>query len=298
MLKFGRQNVPDTTDAGGRGARSGARSNDPTDDLKRKARQRLIGAVILVLTAIIIVPMLLDSEPRPLGQDIAITIPPKDTPFNPKPATPSGDAAPASTGASAPANLPTAPAIAPAVTPTPTEAAPVAATRPDAIKPDATKPDATKPDAPAVDVAKPAAAATAPINDSAARPATASKPGTSAKPDAASKPEPAKPAATSKPAEADKALALLEGKPASAKPAAASGGKFVVQVGAFASDEKVRELQNRLKTAGVTTYTEKVKTDAGERIRLRAGPYATRADADSVLGKIKAAGINGAAVMQ
>ena len=47
MLKFGRQNVPDTSDAGGRGARSGARSTDPTEDLKRRARQRLIGAVIL-----------------------------------------------------------------------------------------------------------------------------------------------------------------------------------------------------------------------------------------------------------
>jgi len=105
-------------------------------------------------------------------------------------------------------------------------------------------------------------------------------------------------AATAKPAakdDGDKARALLEGKPAVKT---AANGKFIVQVGAFASEEKVKELQARLKTAGLSTYTEKVKTDAGERIRLRAGPFGTHADAESVLGKIKAAGINGAVIVQ
>lgn len=279
MLKFGRQNVPDTSDAGGRGARSGARSTDPTEDLKRRARQRLIGAVILVLTAIIVVPMLLDSEPRPLGQDIAITIPPKDAPFNGQAPANAANSVPAAGTPAAPATAAGAAAVAPAVPPTSSSAAasPPAA---DAVKPAQPAPETTA-----------APAAVKPVE--AAKPETtkaeAAKP--AAKPESA-KPEAAKPAAKD---DGDKARALLEGKPL-AKPAA--DGKYIVQVGAFASEEKVKELQARLKSAGLSTYTEKVKTGAGERIRLRAGPFGARADAEGVLGKIKAAGISGAVIVQ
>ena len=71
----------------------------------------------------------------------------------------------------------------------------------------------------------------------------------------------------------------------------------MVQIGAFASVDKVHELQAKLKAAGISTYTEKVKTDAGERIRLRAGPYAQRAEAQAMLAKIDAAGVHGAKVV-
>jgi DedD protein len=61
-----------------------AGSGDLNHDLKIRARRRLIGAITLVLTAVIVVPMLLDSEPRPLNQNIPIEIPSKNTPFTPK----------------------------------------------------------------------------------------------------------------------------------------------------------------------------------------------------------------------
>ncbi len=48
------------------------------DDLKRKARRRLVGAVVLALAAAIILPMLLEKEPRPLGDDVSVQIPPVD----------------------------------------------------------------------------------------------------------------------------------------------------------------------------------------------------------------------------
>jgi DedD protein len=48
------------------------------DDLKRKARRRLVGAIVLALAAAIILPMLLEKEPRPLGDDVAVQIPPVD----------------------------------------------------------------------------------------------------------------------------------------------------------------------------------------------------------------------------
>ena len=48
------------------------------DELKRKARRRLIGAIVLALAAAIILPMLLEKEPRPLGDDVSVQIPPVD----------------------------------------------------------------------------------------------------------------------------------------------------------------------------------------------------------------------------
>src|SRR5450830_1845333 len=53
-------------------------SVDPVLPEKKRARRRLIGAVALVLAVVIVLPMILDSEPRPLADDIAIQIPSKD----------------------------------------------------------------------------------------------------------------------------------------------------------------------------------------------------------------------------
>jgi len=50
--------------------------SDEELQLKKRARRRLVGAVALVLLIVVFLPMILDSEPKPLNQDIAITIPP------------------------------------------------------------------------------------------------------------------------------------------------------------------------------------------------------------------------------
>jgi DedD protein len=52
-----------------------------TDDelnLRRKARRRLIGASALTLAVVVILPMVLDSEPKPNTQDIDLRIPNPD----------------------------------------------------------------------------------------------------------------------------------------------------------------------------------------------------------------------------
>jgi len=52
-----------------------------TDDelnLRRKARRRLIGAVALTLVVVVILPMVLDSEPKSTGNDIDLSIPDPD----------------------------------------------------------------------------------------------------------------------------------------------------------------------------------------------------------------------------
>lgn len=47
-------------------------------NIKRRARRRLIGAIALALAVVVILPMVLDSEPKPDGQDIELRIPNAD----------------------------------------------------------------------------------------------------------------------------------------------------------------------------------------------------------------------------
>ena len=47
-------------------------------EIRRRGRRRLIGAVTLVVLAVVFVPMILDSEPRPKRNDVSLEIPAKD----------------------------------------------------------------------------------------------------------------------------------------------------------------------------------------------------------------------------
>ena len=51
---------------------------DDEVSLKRRARRRLIGAVALAIVIVVLLPMVLDSEPKLVGQDIELRIPDKD----------------------------------------------------------------------------------------------------------------------------------------------------------------------------------------------------------------------------
>ncbi|UBQ06727.1 hypothetical protein LCC91_06610 [Tepidimonas taiwanensis] len=57
---------------------SGAENPASVEALRQRARRRLIGATILVALAVIVVPMVLESQPRPIPVDIAIDIPARD----------------------------------------------------------------------------------------------------------------------------------------------------------------------------------------------------------------------------
>ena len=104
--------------------------SDEELQLKKRARRRLVGAIALVLLVVVFLPMLLDSEPKPLNQDIAITIPPLPGPdSSPQPATP----APAGVAPSSPVMPPAKTETAPPVRPAP---APVALPKADTPKPE------------------------------------------------------------------------------------------------------------------------------------------------------------------
>lgn len=94
--------------------------------LRRRARRRLVGAIAIALSAVLILPMLFDPEPRPLGPDVDIRIPAPSSAFEAAPETaPALPAAVEVDGPPAQAAEPTLPA--PAAKPAPATA-PVEAT--------------------------------------------------------------------------------------------------------------------------------------------------------------------------
>ena len=63
--------------------------------LKRKTRHRLLGAAALTLIAIVALPMLLDNEPKPAGQNISLDIPSAEKISEFSPPVPAENVAPA-----------------------------------------------------------------------------------------------------------------------------------------------------------------------------------------------------------
>ena len=95
------------------------------------------------------------------------------------------------------------------------------------------------------------------------------------------------------PAAEDKPAAKPESKPT--QPAAA-GHAHAVQIGVYSTMASIKELQQKLLAHGYKSYTERIATEQGEKIRLRAGPFSSRAEAEKALAKIKSAGMPGIVV--
>lgn len=137
---------------------------------------------------------------------------------------------------------------------------------------------------------KPAAAPAAPAAAAAvAQPPQQAEVQTAAQP--AKTEEPAKPAAAEpqpNPKEAAPQEKAKEEKPAATRQ---ESGPYVIQLGAFASMANAKERQSKLTALKIKFYTETVKTPGGDKLRVRAGPYASRQEAERVLAKLKAAGI-------
>ncbi|WP_374369097.1 SPOR domain-containing protein [Piscinibacter sp.] len=238
------------------------RSVDSTDDIaqaRTRARRRLLGAAVLVMAGVIGFPLVFETQPRPVPVDIPIEIPRKD-------------AAPTLT--MPPARVVSGKASTPLV---------------------ASPRDETPASPPAEGPREGAAPASAPAEKPAPEPKKAV-----AEP-ARTTPAPAPDAARAKALLEGKAEAKAEPKPKpAAKPAsepkpepAREGGRFVVQAGAFADENAAREMRAKLERLGLKSYTQVVETSTGSRTRVRAGPYATRDEAERALAKVKAAGVGG-----
>jgi len=303
------------------------------DELRRRARRRLVGAIVLALAAAVVVPMLLESEPRPLGEDVAVRIPPVDDgkfvnrlnepsaktdarPGAPRPdAGAKSPAAPGDTTAKAPAGAPppgASNAIASETTGTarpkydtsltPKDAPPGASggasgggtsAAPGAAPAPAAAP--TPPASPTPTPATPAASSSA-----ASSPSDGAKGAgvTTTRPPSGSAPAsgPTPAAAASGPAAgpASGAAPSAPAKSASSSPAAPKGdGAYAVQLAAFSDDKGANALAGRLKRAGYTAYTEPVKSTKGTLYRVRVGPYASKDAATAAREKLKGEGQDG-----
>lgn len=229
------------------------------DELRRRARRRLVGAVVLALGVAVLVPMLLETEQKPLGEDVSVKIPPIDDGKFVNRLNEKGAKYDTRTGAPASAAAPAAADTAPVMAGT----APVAA-----------------------GAAPPASAA--PAEDSASASAKAPVP-----PAESLRAETAKATAALsgryEPAKAPPA-AVVEPK---ASPATPAHEGFAVQLAAFADDKGANSLAGRLKRAGYTAYTEPLKTSKGTLWRVRVGPYPSHEAAVAARDKLKAEGQSG-----
>ncbi len=226
--------------------------------MRKRAKHRLIGATVLVLIGVVGFPLLFDTQPRPIPVDIPIEIPGRSTV---KPL-----AVPAPAAATAPAEK-----VAAAASLAPKEEILPSKPAPDPVEP---APAAIKREA------KPEVKA-----DSLPPAKTEAKPKPEAKVEAK--------VASKAPAEGGdgaRASALLNGTtpaPAAKAAGAEAEGRVVVQVGAFADVAKAREARVKLEKAGLKTYTQVAETKDGKRIRVRVGPFTSKAEAEKAASKIK-----------
>jgi DedD protein len=250
---------------------------DPIAPLRARNRRRLIGAAALLLAVVIVVPLILDPAPRPLPPSVPIVLPGEKTPFTPRLSLPQNGAAPLAPPPDVREDGAVEPAAADAARGDTPGAGPAKA-----AKGAGTAVEATRTDAAPSGAAQPAAA----------------KSETKAE---ASKAAAARTAQDKRDAKAklDEARArdALEGKVAAAEPGAPAKGRYVVQAAALASEAAANDLAERIRQAGITSYTERAQAGDLVRWRVRAGPYATRDEAQRARGRLKDLGIEATLVV-
>jgi DedD protein len=265
------------------GAATRRPGNDPMLPEKKRARRRLVGAIALALAAAVGLPMLLDSEPKPAAGDIAIQIPAKDK-AAPLP-VPAADKAVAAAD-----SVDKGEEVIDAPPPAPAAKVPAAAAKPEPVA--APKPEAPKPEPKPEPKVEHKPEPVKPEHKDVPKPEHKDVPKAEHK---EPKPEPHPAEKPVKPHDdAARALAILEGKPAAKeKPAEAASQRYVLQVAALSSQEKAAEVQAKLREAGISSYTQKTSTPAGELIRVRVGPM-SKEEAEKVRAKLGRLGMSGA----
>jgi len=235
-------------------------------DLRIRARRRLAGAVVLILAAVVVLPMLLDSEPAPVASNIPIRIPDRQTPFQPNlsgpEATPTGPAGSGQASASS-------------ATTNPAQTNPLVAGQ--------AKPEGTD---------KPLQANTA----DASKVTPIAKPTT---PSASSAQPSVTPNAQQRRDDSARALALLEGRsPVASEPSPNPPvrGNFVVQAMSLDSSADAQKQRNVLISAGLNNAFVDGPVDVNGRpkYRVRVGPFQSREAAQAAQTRLRTQGYGGA----
>lgn len=244
--------------------------NDSQVDLKKRARRRLVGSAALALAAAIVLPMVMDHEPRTPLQDVQIRIPGQEG---------SNFTSRVITGKGPTPSQPVAGAVAEETAP------PIV----DEVARRKSEPEADSP------VFKPGEELIPP-------PRKVDQPKAEARAEVPSKPDPKLEAAKQKEkerekerdrererekerekekaqAEAARAKALLAGTtPKTSGP----DSPHVVSLGAYREAANVAGLRAKLKAEGYSSYVEPL----GDKVRVRAGPFPNKAAADKAAARI------------
>ena len=236
-------------------------SDDADDLLKKRARRRLVGAVALVLFAVITLPLVMEHQPRPTGPEIQVRIPSQDGPAGDLRASmPKSDKVSATKGERAA---------------TAEDASPSA--RPESRPAD--KVDEKPAPAPEIKAAQATDVKVAKSDVKGEAKVDAKK---DAKAETKSDPK-AEPQPKGDP-DAARAASVLSGS---------ADGEYVVQLGAYQEAGRVKLLLAKVKELGLPAYTEKVDTPQGPRTRVRAGPFPSKEAAGKAQERIKIIGVSG-----
>jgi DedD protein len=233
---------------------------DPALPQKKRARHRLIGAIALCMLAAIVVPLLLDAEPTRPTSDVAIVIPSRDTPLPPRGA----EVRPADAKGG--------------------EAKSVDLKSADSKSTDAKSSDGKSADSKSTD---------AKLTDSKGSDAKSTDAKSSDAKSADAKPADTKPAKSEPRKDGKDEIAQL----ADAAQARAKGeSRYLLQVGAYANESGAATAVERVQATGLRAFTEKIKTDRGDRVRVRVGPFTSRDAAEQARTQLQAAGVQAAMI--
>lgn len=240
---------------------------DPALPEKRRARRRLIGAIALVLAAIIGLPMIFDSEPKPFSDEIAIQIPARDAPVTRQsaPSLPPLELSPPTNRVVEKPSAPIAPDAAVAVpkidTPAPVvknnAAEPVQAEK--EVKKEVAPKESSKENTKEITKEKAKDKANDKSNNKASNKTESTK------------------QSDSKNTKSNRDLPI----------------RYVLQVAAVENKSKADDMQEKLKKAGIKSYTQKIPTSAGDRIRIRVGPFVNKEEAEKMRARLRKLGLNG-----
>lgn len=231
-------------------------SQDSQLDLKKRARRRLVGASALALLAAIVLPSVMDKEPRPVGQSLTIRMAGQE-------------AAGGGGNEQAVRSSPLSGVV-------PTESI---------TQSDSASQSPLVPSGGAGVPSQPPVAPPLPAKSQILAPTHSSSVSVPQKPK--ENPLPVKGAEKGVTTSGHKAEA------ASAPQEGHSGGHYVVQLGSFSDDANVNKLRQKIKAAGYNSSIEVLKTPDGTKTRVRAGPFVDAVAAYEARERLKNIGLQG-----
>lgn len=267
---------------------------DPTQPQRQRARWRVIGAAVLGLVAIVMLPLALESEPKQSLSDVAIRIPERASLDQGRSWLERRDTDVVPGDRSAPVERAPAPVAQVEIAPPRTQTLPVPPPRPAEEAAPASEATSGSPGDAGAEASRSDAAMAAARQES----------GDAARSGGNAAGQPAKPASANDAAAArasERSKQAVEEKPPPPMPErrrdrnavkAASPSGYVVQIGAFSNMKGARTQIERARKLGFEAYTETITTKKGDRIRVRVGPYLTREQANVARARLRTEGID------